>query len=203
MDTGAAEGEGGSGSGSGNLQIRDNNLLLSARTTRADLEKLINSSIRPLYIKQEILEGENTVVEAMDEDDDDIVLDNVVTGAAADPDAGAASDSDYSESEEEERDEEMEERPDDPIAAVRNLFEREEGLAGADNDNVDPPIVIKPALDNRYFTVKGLRKKTGHGTDWSEAGEAAPMERTSFLLKEDDRILFNSNSFNLDKARNV
>ena len=29
------------------------------------------------------------------------------------------------------------------------------------------------------------------------------MERTSFLLKEDDRILFNSNSFNLDKARNV
>jgi hypothetical protein len=61
MDTGAAEGEGGSGSGSGNLRIRDNPLL-SARTTRADLEKLINSSIRPLYIKQEILDGENTVV---------------------------------------------------------------------------------------------------------------------------------------------
>ena len=50
----------------------------------------------------------------------------------------------------------MVERQDDPIAAVRNLFEREEGPAGADNDNVDPPIVIKPALDNRYFTVKGL-----------------------------------------------
>ena len=84
MDTGAAEGDGGSGSGSGNLRIRDNSRLLSARTTRADLEKLINSSIRPLYIKQEILDGEETVVEAMDEDDDDIVLDTVVTGAAAD-----------------------------------------------------------------------------------------------------------------------
>ena len=92
MDTGAAEGEG--GFGSGNLRIRDNSRLLSARTPRADLEKLINSSIRPLYIKQEILDGENTVVEAMDEDDDDIVLDNVVTGAAADRDAGGASESD-------------------------------------------------------------------------------------------------------------
>jgi hypothetical protein len=49
MDTGAAEGEG--GFGSGNLRIRDNSRLLSARTTSADLEKLINSSIRPLYIK--------------------------------------------------------------------------------------------------------------------------------------------------------
>jgi hypothetical protein len=143
------------------------------------------------------------VVEAMDEDDDDIVLDNVVMGAATDRDAGGASESDYSESEEDEKDEEMEERPDDPIAAMRNLFEREEGLAGADNDNVDPPIVIKPALDNRYFTVRGLRIKTGHGTDWSEAGEAAATERTSFLLPEDDRILFNSNSFNLEKSRNV
>jgi hypothetical protein len=104
-----------------------------------------------------------------------------ITVAAANPDAGAASDSDYSESEEEEKDEEMEERPDDPIAAVRNLFEREEGLAGADNDNVDPPIVIKPALDNRYFTVKGLRKKTGHGTDWSEAGEAGSASISGYL----------------------
>ena len=92
MDTGAAEGDGGSGSGSGNLRIRDNSRLLNARTTRADLEKLINSSIRPLYIKQEILEEENTVVEAMDEDDEDVVLDNVVT-AAADPDPGAGSES--------------------------------------------------------------------------------------------------------------
>ncbi len=74
-----------------------------------------------------------------------------------------ASGSDYSESEEGEEDEEMEERQEDPIEAVRNLFEREEGLAGAGTDDTVQPMVIKPALDNRYFTVKGLRKKTGLG----------------------------------------
>jgi hypothetical protein len=54
---------------------------MDARTTRAELERLINSSIRPLYIKQEILDEESKVVgEAMEEDNDDIVLDAVVTG---------------------------------------------------------------------------------------------------------------------------
>ncbi len=58
---------------------------MGARTTRAELERLINSSIRPLYIKQEILEGESNVVEAMEEDNDDIVLDSVVTGGGGGP----------------------------------------------------------------------------------------------------------------------
>jgi hypothetical protein len=54
---------------------------MDARTTRGELERLINSSIRPLYIKQEILDGDSKmVVEAMEEDNDDIVLDAVVTG---------------------------------------------------------------------------------------------------------------------------
>jgi hypothetical protein len=38
-------------------------------------------------------------------------------------------------SEDGEEDEEMEERPVDPIEAVRNLFEREEGLPGAGTDD--------------------------------------------------------------------
>jgi len=97
----------------------------------------------------------------------------------------------------------MEERPEDPIEAVRNLFEREEGLVGAGTDDTVQPMVIKPALDNRYFTVKGLRKKTGHGKDWAEAGEAVAVERASFLVPDDDRLLFNSNSFSLEKGRNV
>ena len=47
---------------------------MDASTTRAELERLINSSIRPLYIKQEILEGDSKmVVEAMEEDNDDIL----------------------------------------------------------------------------------------------------------------------------------
>ncbi len=91
----------------------------------------------------------------------------------------------------------MEERPEDPIEAVRNLFEREEGLAAAGTDDTVQPMVIKPALDNRYFTVRGLRKKTGHGKDWAEAGEAVAVERASFLVPDDDGILFNSNSFSL------
>jgi hypothetical protein len=45
--TGAAEVEGGltGSSGSGNLRVLDAGRLLGARTTRADLERMINSSI--------------------------------------------------------------------------------------------------------------------------------------------------------------
>ncbi len=55
MSTGAAEGAGGgagpSGSGSGPASF-------GRVRTRAELEKLINNSVRPLYIKQEVLDEE-------------------------------------------------------------------------------------------------------------------------------------------------
>ncbi len=97
----------------------------------------------------------------------------------------------------------MDERPEDQIVAVRNLFEREEGLARdgmGQNEEVSLP-VIKPVLDNRYYAVRGLRKKSGHGKDWDESGEGAEMERASFLTPEDDRILFNSNHFQLGEEK--
>jgi hypothetical protein len=165
---------------------------------------MINNSIRPLYIKQEILEsdGGGEVVD-MDQDDEDILLDNVVMGGTAE--GVTVSESGSSESEDkEEEDEEMEETPEDPIVAVRNLYEREEGLArGGTGQKEEVPVpVIKPVLDNRY-AVRGLRKKTGHGKDWEESGVVGEMERASFLTPEDDRILFNSNQFSLDKKKNI
>jgi hypothetical protein len=157
---------------------------------------MINNSIRPLYIKQEVLESEvgGEVVD-MDQDDEDVLLDNVVMGGTTE--GGTVSESGSSESEDGEEDEEMEETPEDPIVAVRNLYEREEGLArgGAGQKEEVPLPVIKPVLDNRYYAVRGLRKKTGHGKDWEESGVVGEMERASFLTPGDDRILFNSNQF--------
>jgi hypothetical protein len=140
----------------------------------------------------------------MDQDDEDILLDGVVMGGTAETEGALESSSGSSGSEEEE-DERMDERPEDPILAVRNLFKKEEGLARegtGQNEEVTPPI-IKPVLDNRYYAVRGLRKKSGHGKDWDEAGVAVEMERTSFLTPEDDRILFNSNHFSLEKKKNI
>jgi hypothetical protein len=114
---------------------------------------MINNSIRPLYIKQEILESEGggEVVD-MDQDDEDILLDNVVMGGMAGTEGVIASGSGSSESEDEEEDEMMDETPEDPIVAMRNLFEREEGLArdGTGQNEEVPLPVIKPVLDNRY-----------------------------------------------------
>jgi hypothetical protein len=149
-------------------------------------------------------EGGGEVVD-MDQDDEDILQDNVVMDGKAETGGDIASGSRSSESEDEEEDEMMDERPEDPIVAVRNLFEREEGLARdgmGQNEEVSLP-VIKPVLDNRYYAVRGLRKKSGHGKDWDESGVGAEMERASFLTPEDDRILFNSNHFSLEKKKNI
>jgi len=115
----------------------------------------------------------------MDQDDEDVLLDNVVMGGTTE--GVDVSESGSSESEDGEEDEEMEETPEDPIVAVRNLYEREEVLArgGSGQKEEVPPPVIKPVLDNRYYAVRGLRKKTGHGKDWEESGVVGEMERAS------------------------
>jgi hypothetical protein len=146
-------------------------------------------------------EGGGDVVD-MDLDDDDILLEHVVIGGTAETEGDLASGSGSSESEEEEVDERMEERLEDPIIAVRNLLEKEEGVVregmSLNDEEVAIP-VIKPVLDNRYYAVRGLRKKSGQGKDWDEAGVAVEVERVSFLTPEDDWILFNSNHFSLEK----
>jgi hypothetical protein len=124
-----------------------------------------------LYIKQEIMESEGAGgVEAMDQDDDDIVLENVVTGGKLDPERGE-SESESSESVEDEGDERMEDRLDDPISAVRTLFEMEECVAraGVFIDKEGPTPVIKPALDNTQCGVYGGKRvmgRTGRRLVW-------------------------------------
>ena len=138
---------------------------------------MINNSIRPLYIKQEILESEGggEVVD-MDQDDEDVLLDNVVMGGTT---KGVdVSESGSSESEDGEEDEEMEETPEDPIVAVRNLYEREEGLAGGGTGQKEevPLPVIKPVLDNRYcaagFALLNLPKGKSLGRSKPETNSS-------------------------------
>jgi hypothetical protein len=63
--------------------------------------------------------------------------------------------------------------------------------------------VVKPPFDNRYYAVKGLRNKSGVGRDWAEVGQVPAEARASFITPEDDRLLFNSNSFRLEDMKNV
>ncbi len=195
--TGAAEERGAGAGPSGSVT---GSAILGRVRTRSELEKLINSSIRPLYIKQEALdheaagdfgrmdtEGEqrDSLVEGME----DIQVVDVVLGEKKDPDS----------SEDSESDEEMEDAEDpDPVLDIRMLYGEEK-----DSARSDVVEVVKPPFDNRYFAVKGLRNKSGVGRDWAEVGQGPVDRRASFITPDDDRLLFNSNSFRMEDMKNV
>jgi len=83
---------------------------------------------------------------------------------------------------------------DDPLEDVRNLFrERMDGLAS----------YTLPKLDSKYNTVRGLRQKTTRFRELQRSFQAEEEPRAGLYLPEDDRMLFNSNNFRLDKGRNV
>jgi hypothetical protein len=126
VSTGAAEGAGGgagpSGSGSGPASF-------GRVRTRAELEKMINNSVRPFYIKQEVLDEEaNNGYGRMDMDGEpqvgvgeameDVQVVDVVVGEEKKTDTS---------SEESESEEEMEDGNDpDPVLNIRGLFEEQE-----------------------------------------------------------------------------
>ncbi len=83
-----------------------------------------------------------------------------------------------------------------------NLDERSEHITGFYESLYKLPVSVPENFINCVSDFLG-DKKTGHGKDWAEAGEAVAVERASFLVPDDDRLLFNSNSFNLEKGRNV
>jgi hypothetical protein len=196
-NTGAAEGWGGGAGPSGSAT---GSAIFGRVRTRSELEKLINSSIRPLYIKQEALDHEaagdygrmDTEGEQRyrpEEGMEDVQVVDVVLGEKKDPDS----------SEDSESDEEMEDVDDpDPVLDIRKLYGEEK-----DNKRSAEVEVVKPPFDNRYFAVKGLRNKSGVGRDWAEVGQGPVDRRASFITPDDDRLLYNSNSFRMEDMKNV
>ncbi len=124
MAEGAGGGAGPSGSGSGHASF-------GRVRTRAELEKLINNSVRPLYIKQEVLDEEaNGGYGRMDMDGEpqegtgeameDVQLVNVVLGEEKKAETS---------SEDFESEEDMEDGNDpDPVSNIRGLFEEQEDI---------------------------------------------------------------------------
>jgi hypothetical protein len=87
--------------------------------TRAELEKLINSSVRPLYIKQEVLDDETgreygrMETDGVPHEDDDLQVVDVVLGVGKKADSS---------SEETDTDQEMDDGDDpDPVLDIRRL----------------------------------------------------------------------------------
>ncbi len=163
-----------------------------------ELEKLINNSVRPLYIKQEVLDEETgresgrMDTDVVYQEDDDLQMVDVVLGQEKQADSS---------SEGTDSEQDMEEGDDpDPVLDFRRLYE---------GDGITEPVpempmpMPKPILDNRYYAVRGLRNKSGVGKDWNEAGQGTTAERSSFITPEDDRLLYNSNSFRMDDMKNV
>jgi hypothetical protein len=195
--TGAAEGWGGGAGPSGSVP---GSAIFGKVRTRAELEKLINNSVRSLYIKQEVLDeetGRETGRMETDggyQEDDDLQVVDVVLGEGKQADSS---------SEETDTDQDMEDGDNpDPVLDIRRLYEGE-------GDGITAPVpempmpMPKPILDNRYYAVKGLRNKSGVGKDWNEAGQGTTAKRSSFITPEDDRLLYNSNSFRMEDMKNV
>jgi hypothetical protein len=83
---------------------------------------------------------------------------------------------------------------DDPLADIRNLY-RERLDNAAD--------YTLPKLDNTYNTVRGLRQKTTRFRELQRDMHVEEEPRVGLLSVDDERMLFNSNNFRLDKGRNV
>jgi hypothetical protein len=60
-----------------------------------------------------------------------------------------------------------------------------------------------PRIDHSYHVVRGLRAKDRKGIDLNKNGVVPVSSRDGFGVKEDNRFAFNSNSFKVDKGRNV
>jgi hypothetical protein len=199
--TGAAEGWGGGAGPSGSVPGSvPGSVIFGKVRTRAELEKLINDSVRPLYIKQEVLDEETgreagrMDMEGGHQEDGDLQMVDVVVGRDKQLDSS---------SEDTDTDQEMEDgdNPDpDPVIDIRRLY-------GSEGEGITAPVpempMPKPILDNRYYVVKGLRNKSGVGKDWNEAGQGTTAKRSSFITPEDDRLLYNSNSFRMEDMKNV
>jgi len=82
----------------------------------------------------------------------------------------------------------------DPLEDIRHLYRERLEVAAE---------FTLPKLDNTYNTVRGLRQKTTRFRELQRTINVEEEPKTGLLSVDDDRTLFNSNNFRLDKGRNV
>jgi len=82
----------------------------------------------------------------------------------------------------------------DPMEDIRHLYHERLEVAAE---------FTLPKLDNTYNTVRGLRQKTTRFRELQRTINVEEEPKTGLLSVDDDRTLFNSNNFRLDKGRNV
>jgi hypothetical protein len=156
--TGAAEGWGGKAGPSGSVP---GSAIFGKVRTRADLEKSINSSVRPLYIKQEVLDEETgrefgrMETDGVHQEDDDLQVVDVVLGEEKKADSS---------SEGTDSDQEMDDGDDpDPVSDIRRLYEGE-GISG------QVPEMPMPMPSQSWITGTMLLKGCGTRAEWARTG---------------------------------
>jgi hypothetical protein len=148
------------------------------------LQDLVNNSISPFYIKKEIIEREDEEGDGMDtEDTERPQMVGVFLPSFEQPDPRTLS-------EDEGRQEHF------------DIFAETSG-----ERTPAPNIVIRevlvPRIDHRYHVVRGLRAKDRKGIDLNKEGIVPVTNQEGFAVKGDNRFALNSNSFKVDKGRNI
>jgi len=145
---------------------------------------MVNNSISPVYIKKEIIERdeEDGNVEDMEDCDTPEMVGVVVpVSEQSDPDM---------QSEE------------DGAGDIAGLFDERTGEKRGADVGVSETVPV-PRIDHRYHVVRGLRAKDRKGIDLNRNGVVPVSNRDGFGVKDDDLFAFISNSFKVDKGRNV
>jgi hypothetical protein len=152
-----------------------------ADTTSGSLQDLVNNSISPFYIKKEIIEREEE--DGMDEDTETPEMIGVVLPTFEQSDPGTQSE-------------------DEGTRGLAGLFDERAGEKRAFPTAPPEPMPV-PRIDHRYHVVRGLRAKDRKGIDLNKNGVVPVSSTDGFGVKEDDRFAFNSNSFKVEKGRNI
>ncbi len=146
------------------------------------LQDLINNSIRPFYIKKEIIEQGEGGMDIVEQGGPELVGVCLPTFQPLPGDTSRGSEDEGS-----------------PGRDIRSLFE-EAGRGGNTLQDLTPNL---PRVDHRYHVVRGLRNKERTGIDLNKEGVVPICNKVGFQVPGDDRFVLNENSFKVDKGRNV
>jgi len=191
---------------------------LSAVRTRSDLQSIINNSISPFFVKKELLDYEEEQPD-LDPESMEVEMNTAAGGSGGATTLGAAEQGITADKAAEDdvdladvvlksktskaplHNISEDEEETDTMWAVRNLFKT---TTPYDRRARVEEKVVEPILDHRYHTVKGLRMGDGQGRELNTGYVGQPSGTGSSLLVEGDcRLLYNSNSFRMEKTRNV
>jgi hypothetical protein len=155
----------------------------SAQPTES-LQDLVNNSISPFYIKKEIIEREDEEGNGMDtEDTERPQMVGVFLPSFEQPEPGTLS--------------EGKGRHDQ-----FDIFAETSGERTPAANRVIREVQV-PRIDHRYHVVRGLGAKDRKGIDLNKEGIVPVTSQEGFAVKGDDRFALHSNSFKVDKGRNI